>query len=154
MTTEVRDEVTDRPIVRHYRAQTRSQVEQAYRSDALQAARAGYVSMSHTWSEDPSGFLLAVTFALAAPAAPPAESVTQATEPAPQPDALEMVEPEPQPVAIREQSLPQPATAPATDDHFAVPTTERQDPFAPASFDPFGCAGPGAGVPARRAGAD
>ncbi len=134
MTTEVRDDVTDRPIVRHYRAQTRSEVEQAYRSDALQAARAGYVSMSHTWSEDPSGFLLAVTFAQAAPVAPPAETATQSEEPA-QPGALGMVESEPQPVAIREQSLPEPAVIPATDEQFAMPATERRDPFAPVPID-------------------
>jgi proline racemase len=49
-------------VVRHYRAATHDAVEQAYRSDALQAARAGYVPLMQTWGQDANGLILAVTF--------------------------------------------------------------------------------------------
>ena len=49
-------------VVRHYRAATHDAVEQAYRTDALQAARAGYVPLMQTWGQDANGLILAVTF--------------------------------------------------------------------------------------------
>src|SRR4051794_30679708 len=49
-------------VVRHYRAATHDEVEQAYRTDALQAARAGYVPLMQRWGQDAHGLMLAVTF--------------------------------------------------------------------------------------------
>ena len=54
--------MSEQNIVRHYRGETRSEAEQAYRSDALKAARAGYIAVDQTWTEDEQGYLLAVTF--------------------------------------------------------------------------------------------
>ncbi len=51
-----------RSIVRHYRAATRAEVEQAYRADAGRAASAGYSPISHNWVQNSQGFLLAVTY--------------------------------------------------------------------------------------------
>ena len=51
-----------RSIVRHYRAATRAEVEQAYRADAGRAAAAGYSPISHNWVQNSQGFLLAVTY--------------------------------------------------------------------------------------------
>ncbi len=50
------------PIIRHYRAATRADVEQAYRAEAAQAAEAGYLPVTHQWTTDWQGFLLAVTY--------------------------------------------------------------------------------------------
>ena len=61
MTTEV-PTLNEQNIVRHYEAATRPQAEKAYRADALKAARAGYVAVEQTWTEDEQGFLLAVTY--------------------------------------------------------------------------------------------
>ncbi|HYI22551.1 MAG TPA: hypothetical protein VEX62_07940, partial [Candidatus Limnocylindrales bacterium] len=51
-----------RSIVRHYRAATRAEVEQAYRADAGRAAAARYSPISHNWVQNSQGFLLAVTY--------------------------------------------------------------------------------------------
>jgi proline racemase len=60
MTTDLR--TVTQTVVRHYSAATREEVEQAYRDDALQAARAGYVAVTHTWIQEANELLLAVTF--------------------------------------------------------------------------------------------
>ena len=54
--------MSEQNIVRHYRGDTRGEAEQAYRGDALKAARAGYIPVDQTWTEDEQGYLLAVTF--------------------------------------------------------------------------------------------
>jgi len=58
----VEAKLTERSIVRHYRAATRAEVEQAYRADASRAAGAGYAAISHNWVQNSQGFLLAVTY--------------------------------------------------------------------------------------------
>ncbi len=79
--------MTAEPIIRHYRGATRSDVEQAYRSEAALAAEAGYMPATHQWTTDPQGFLLAVTYRRAggsgsdAPAEP-APAATDAQAPA------------------------------------------------------------------------
>jgi proline racemase len=60
---------------------SRSDVELAYRADALRAARAGYVPADQRWTEDEQGFLLAVTYGLASEAPARSEGENQpATE--------------------------------------------------------------------------
>ena len=54
--------VSQQTVIRHYRARTRDEVEQAYRADALKAARSGYIAVEHAWSQDADGLLLAVTY--------------------------------------------------------------------------------------------
>jgi hypothetical protein len=49
-------------ITRHYRGTTRAGVEQAYSDDAAQAAQAGYLPVTHQWTTDWEGLLLAVTY--------------------------------------------------------------------------------------------
>jgi proline racemase len=66
--------MSEQHVVRHYRAPVRAEIEQAYRGDALRAARVGYVPVSQTWSHDERGSLLAVVYARAgAPPAPAGE---------------------------------------------------------------------------------
>ncbi|HEY5474361.1 MAG TPA: hypothetical protein VIK32_14375, partial [Candidatus Limnocylindrales bacterium] len=100
--------MSEQLIVRHYRATTRLEVEDAYRTDALQAARAGYIAMSHTWTQDADGFLLAVSYGHASPAAVqqpiPQQPIAQQPAPQPQPPA---VQPEP-PAAQPEPPAAQP----------------------------------------------
>ncbi|MEO6349813.1 MAG: proline racemase family protein [Candidatus Limnocylindrales bacterium] len=56
--------VAQEPIIRHYRGATRTDVEQAYRKEAAEAAQADYLPITHQWTTDWQGFLLAVTFRL------------------------------------------------------------------------------------------
>src|SRR5690242_11956747 len=120
MTTETRP-LSQNGVVRHYRGGTRSDVEVAYRADALKAARAGYVAIDQAWTEDAQGFVLAVTYAgpatddsaqrvepeaQAAPE-PVSSAVAPAQEPAPAPGA----EPAPAPAA---EPAPAPVAAPRT----------------------------------------
>jgi trans-L-3-hydroxyproline dehydratase len=58
----VEAEVTEATVVRHYRAATRAEVEEAYRSDAGRAADSGYLPFSHNWVQDSQGYLLAVSY--------------------------------------------------------------------------------------------
>ena len=88
-------------IVRHYRAVTREEAAQAYRSDALKAAGAGYVAIDQTWSEDPDGLLLAVTYSGPAVdeikhAEPPAQATapTNGLQHSAEPEAVSEAEPE------------------------------------------------------------
>ncbi len=76
---DVEVEVSQEAIVRHYRAATREEVEQAFRTEAAQAATAGYVPAGHRWSQDAQGLLLAVTYQLpaAAPTPTPAGAADQ-----------------------------------------------------------------------------
>ena len=60
--------LSQQPVVRHYRGATRQDVEAAYRADAQPAIAAGYMPVSHVWSHDAYGLLLAVSYqAQAAP---------------------------------------------------------------------------------------
>ena len=104
--------MSQQTIVRHYRAATRGEAEQAYRADALKAARAGFVAVQHMWTEDDQGVLLAATFS------GPDVDEQEAPEPTPQPSAIAVAEPEteraPQPSAVAEpqaEAEPEPAVA-------------------------------------------
>jgi trans-L-3-hydroxyproline dehydratase len=79
--TETRNPVHEH-VVRHYRGAERPDVERAYRSDALQAARAGYVPMSHAWTQDRHGLLLAVTYGSDGAVSTAAPSTSAAAAPA------------------------------------------------------------------------
>jgi trans-L-3-hydroxyproline dehydratase len=151
--------VTQQSVVRHYSAQTRAEVEQAYRADALKAARAGYVASEHTWSQDAGGLLLAVTYS--GPPPQPAQTPAPVTQPkapaqtrptyetvqritpvqrAPQQPPLNEVTPteptivaaEPQPVSIRDlNGMAAPAAVPI--DQFDMGQPEAvPDTFAPS----------------------
>jgi proline racemase len=58
------------PVVRTYRGKTPEAAAQAYRSDAAQAETAGYVAVSHRWTEDGEGHALTVAYQLRAPSEP------------------------------------------------------------------------------------
>ena len=79
MIVEAEVEVSQQPVIRHYRGTTRAEVEQAYRSDAEQAAKAGYLPLTHQWTNDWQGLLLVVSYrGSSAPAAPQAPVMSQA----------------------------------------------------------------------------
>ena len=51
--------VSQEPIVRHYRGMSRAEVENSYRDEAAQAAQTGYLPVTHQWTTEGDGFLLA-----------------------------------------------------------------------------------------------
>jgi len=135
MTTETVAEVHEQAIVRHYRAQSRADVERAYRTEALQAARAGYVPIAHAWTQGPDGFLLAVTYGNAgepeasAPAAAGAAATATTTTPA----ASEPVAAEPEPAAAAE---PERAVAIASEPMAAEPEPVAAAPEPAVAAEP------------------
>jgi trans-L-3-hydroxyproline dehydratase len=139
--------MSQQTVVRHYRAATRDEVEQAYRTDALQAARAGYVALMHTWSQDATGLLLAVTFS--GPAVAPRANAQPAAEPA-QPASHRPVEriaaddraepavvaDEPQAVTIRDAGGPSTRGVLEADQFALSQQQPRSDAFAPGPQAP------------------
>jgi trans-L-3-hydroxyproline dehydratase len=112
--TDLEVKVNQQPIVRHYRGASRTDVEQAYRADARPAIRAGYQPVSHQWSQDPNGLLLAVSYALAqAPAVRPVQ------QPAP-------VAPQHSPTQVAPQQAPAPVPAPVAEQFVVQPPAESQ----------------------------
>jgi trans-L-3-hydroxyproline dehydratase len=105
-------------VVRHYRAATRAEVDEAYRADAVRAAAIGYRPAGHNWIQDSQGYLLAVTYqATGASERPATLGSSAAVEVAGADDQTETVEP--------------PTSAA---DEFEAPTSEPEpvfDQFAP-----------------------
>jgi hypothetical protein len=140
--------MTEQSIVRHYRAATRDEVEQAYRADALKAARAGYVAIAQAWSDDANGPFLAVTYSgpttthgaepdsRPAPDAPPEHE----HEPAPAPDATAAYEP-----AVDSTDAYEPAAAPSAT---AETVTNESEDGATEESDATPSAQPTTGEPA------
>ena len=62
MAVEAETELSQEPIIRHYRGASRAEVEQAYRNEAAQAVEGGYLPVTHQWTTDWQGYLLAVTY--------------------------------------------------------------------------------------------
>ena len=112
MVVETDVEVSQQPVIRHYRGRTRAEVEQAYRSDAEQAAKSGFLPVTHQWTNDWQGLLLVVSYqGSAAPTAPQVAVMYEAPEPS----------------AAQPPAAPQPQVA--TVDHFAVSReSAAQDP--------------------------
>ena len=81
--------MTSEPIIRHYRGATRLDVEQAYRTEAAQAAGAGYLPATHQWTTDWQGFLLAVTYRKSETPLASADSAQQVTQVQPPPGVSE-----------------------------------------------------------------
>ena len=94
MTSQAQAQTSHQAVVRHYRGATHAEAEQAYRDEALQAARASWVPTTQVWSEDASGSLLAVTFEYAGAVAASANGSVAAPEP--EPHAVK-IEPDPVP---------------------------------------------------------
>lgn len=150
--------MTDHSIVRQYRGAVRSNVEGAYRADALRAARAGYVPMSQTWTNDGPELRLTVAYrsAIVAPDAHlsaeprprPQRQQQQAAEPAHKPlygpvqriasikklqaeDQRTLIaHPETEPVMYRQQAANGSADHAPSDDFARAEATRTSAPFA------------------------
>ena len=108
------------PIVRHYRGASRGDVEQAYRTEAAQAAVAGYLPVTHQWTTDWQGMLLAVTYRQSA-TWPPAQSAEMPLQQA-QPDTAAAARVAPAAAASELEQFA-PSQPPSSEDPYA--------PFAP-----------------------
>ena len=129
--------MTSQPIIRHYRGATRSDVEHAYRADAAQAAESGYLSVTHQWTADAQGFLLAVTYRQASTPQVSADSAQQVNHVSPP-----RVVSEPAPAAV-DQFAPYKQSAHATPGtQFAAPPPAPATGYAPAAEYPASPATP------------
>jgi hypothetical protein len=128
--------VSQESVVRHYRGMSRAEAENSYRIEAAQAAEAGYLPVTHQWTTEGDGFLLAVTYlqsADAEPSAPPPmdEAEPVAPRPAEREPAAEPIVQSAPPVPTPRQVVTVSVEVDADPDRFAPsqPTTD-QDPYA------------------------
>ena len=134
MTTETVAGVQEQAIVRHYRAESRADVERAYRTEALQAARAGYVPIAHAWSQGPDGFLLAVTYGNAGEPAAPAPAAT--TDTTATPTAAEPVTAMREPMAAAPEAVDEVAPTPTPEPAVAAEPEPEPEPAMPTPPQP------------------
>jgi len=143
MAVETERGVTQEPFVRHYRGATRSDVEAAYRNEAVQAAEAGYLPVTRQWTTDWQGFLLlAVTYRLSVVATHPVRQTpgvpltqSQASTAVAPPVAARDVTPKP---VLDEFALSQPTTGDAPYAGFAPrdDMTTTSPPSQPTAGQP------------------
>ena len=153
--TTISSELGGHNVVRHYRAATRAEIEQAYGADATRAAQAGYVPLSHNWSQDPHGWLLAVSYGPAERAAAgTTDDVATAGESgyspddfaAPAPTREMLPTPPPGPVQQPQRYAPPPELYEAPADMF-VPIVDRNGQAPPSQLPTDSHAGPQSAAP-------
>ncbi len=109
------------PVVRHYRGPSRGDVEQAYRTEAAQAAQQGYLPVNHQWTTDWQSHLLVVTYRQSTSSSRAEAQAATLSQAQAQPDVTVA----PHPASTGSEAMPEP-------EQFAPPQPDaNEDPSFP-----------------------